>query len=76
MQMAFANKSFGFNGEAFDAEVGAHKVTGIGQKIVHVNVDNKTMSDFLFFKNLVARNHRIFRPIDIVFSQDVNLLCI
>ena len=26
MQMAFANKSFGFNGDAFVAEVGAHKV--------------------------------------------------
>ena len=31
MQMAFANKSFGFGGEAFVAEVGAHRVTGIGQ---------------------------------------------
>ena len=70
MQMAFANKSFGFNGDAFVAEVGAHKVIGVGQKIVHVNVDNKTMSDFLFLKDPVAANHTIFRPIDIVFSQD------
>jgi hypothetical protein len=28
------------------------------------------MSDFLFLKDPVAANHTVFRPIDIVFSQD------
>ena len=41
-QMAFANKSFGFGGEAFVAQVGAHGVRGVGQNVVRVNIDNKT----------------------------------
>ena len=47
IQMAFANKSFGFSGEAFVAQVGAHGVIGVGQNVVHVNIDNKTISNFL-----------------------------
>jgi hypothetical protein len=33
-QMAFANKSFGFGGEAFVAQVGLHAVRGVGQNVV------------------------------------------
>ena len=34
MQMAFANNSFGFGGDAFVTQVGAHGVRGIGQSVV------------------------------------------
>lgn len=70
IQMAFANKTFGFSGEAFVAQVGAHAVTGVGQNVVHVNIDNKTISNFLELKNPLAANHTIFRPTDVAFSQN------
>jgi glucose/arabinose dehydrogenase len=70
IQMAFANKSFGFNGEAFVAQVGAHAVKGVGQNVVHVNVDNKTISNFLVLKDPMQTNATIFRPTDIEFNQN------
>ncbi len=70
IQMAFANKTFGFSGEAFVAQVGAHGDIGVGQNVVHVNIDNKTISNFLELKNPLAANHTIFRPTDIAFSQN------
>jgi glucose/arabinose dehydrogenase len=70
MKMAFANKSFGFGGEAFVAQVGAHVVRGIGQNVVRVNIDNKTISNFLALKNPTQANSTIFRPTDIAFSQN------
>ena len=69
IQMAFANKSFGFEGEAFVAQIGSHAPppgTTVGQNVVHVNIDNKTVSDFISLKNPTT----IFRPTDIAFSQD------
>jgi glucose/arabinose dehydrogenase len=70
IQMAFANKSFGFSGEAFVAQVGAHAVKGVGQNVVHVNIDNKTISNFLVLKDPMQTNATIFRPTDIEFSQN------
>ena len=72
MQMAFANKSFGFGGEAFVAEVGAHGVRGVGQSVVRVNInDNKTtISDFLTLKNPTEANSTTFRPIGVEFSPN------
>ncbi len=69
IQMAFANKSFGFEGEAFVAQIGSHAPppgTTVGQNVVRVNIDNKTVSDFISLKNPTT----IFRPTDIAFSQD------
>ena len=69
IQMAFANKSFGFEGEAFVAQIGSHTPppgTTVGQNVVRVNIDNKTVTDFISLKNPTT----IFRPTDIAFSQD------
>ncbi len=76
IQIAFANKSFGFaDGEAFVAQMGTDAPiarplpppgTIIGQNIVHVDIGNKTVSDFLTLKNATTS----FRPTDIVFSND------
>jgi glucose/arabinose dehydrogenase len=76
-QMAFANKSFGFGGEAFVAEVGAHSVRGVGQSVVRVNIDNETtISDFLTLKNPNEANSTTFRPVDVEFSQNGTALYI
>ena len=76
-QMAFANKSFGFGGEAFVAEVGAHAVRGVGQSVVRVNIDNETtISDFLTLKNPNEANSTTFRPVDVEFSQNGTALYI
>jgi hypothetical protein len=45
-------------------------VRGIGQNVVRVNIDNKTISNFLALKNPTQANSTIFRPIDIAFSQN------
>ena len=69
IQMAFANKPFGFDGEAFVAQVGSHAPppgTTVGQNVVHVNIDNKTVSDFISLKNPTT----LFRPTDIEFNKD------
>jgi glucose/arabinose dehydrogenase len=77
MQMAFANKSFGFGGEAFVAQVGAHIVRGVGQNLVRVNIDNETtISDFLNLKKPFEANSTTFRPTDIAFSQNGTALYI
>jgi hypothetical protein len=77
-QMAFANKSFGFGGEAVVAEVGAHGVRGIGQNVVRVNIDNETttISDFLTLKNPNEANSTTFRPTGVEFSQNGTALYI
>jgi glucose/arabinose dehydrogenase len=83
IQMAFANRSslFGFSGEAFVAQIGTDAPisrplpppgTIIGQNIVHVNIHNKTISDFLTLKKATTA----FRPTDIVFSQNGTALYI
>ena len=55
IQMAFANESLGFPGEGFEAQIGTDAPISrplpptratIGQKVVRVNVDNKTMPRF------------------------------
>ena len=75
IQLAFANKSFGFEGEAFVAQMGTDAPisrplpppgTIIGQNIVHVNIENKTISDFISLKNATTT----FRPTDVVFGND------
>jgi glucose/arabinose dehydrogenase len=77
MKMAFANKSFGFGGEAFVAQVGAHGVRGVGQNIVRVNINNKTtISDFLTLKKPTEANSTSFRPTDVVFGQNETALYI
>ena len=40
--------------------------TIIGQNIVHVNIENKIISDFLTLKNATTT----FRPTDVVFGND------
>ena len=76
-QMAFANESFGFGGEAFVTEVGAHGVRGVGQSVVHVNIDNTTtISDFLTLKNPGEANSTTFRPIGVEFSRNGTALYI
>lgn len=68
IQMAFANKSFGFDGDAFVAQIGSHAPppgTTVGQNVVHVNIDNKTVSDFISLKNPTT----LFRPTDIEFNK-------
>ncbi len=76
-QMAFANKSFGFGGEAFVAQVGAHGVRGVGQNVVHINIENKTtISDFLTLKNPNEANSTTFRPTGVEFSQNGTALYI
>ena len=75
IQMEFANESFGFAGEAFVGQVGAHYhapgVT-VGQNVVRVNVDNKTITEFL----TLSKPTTIFRPTDIAFSQNGTALYI
>ena len=75
IQMAFANESFGFAGESFVAQFGTNAPisrplpppgTIIGQNIVHVNIDNKTISDFLTLNEVTTA----FRPTDVVFNQN------
>jgi glucose/arabinose dehydrogenase len=69
IQMAFANKSFGFDGEAFVAQIGSHAPppgTTVGQNVVRVNIDNKTISDFISLKNPTT----LFRPTDIEFNKE------
>jgi len=77
-QMAFANKSFGFGGEAFVAQVEAHGVRGVGQSVVHINIDDNetTISDFLTLKNPTEANSTTFRPIGVEFSQNGTALYI
>ncbi len=76
-QMAFANKSFGYGGEAFVAEVGAHGVRGVGQSVVRVNIDNTTtISDFLTLKNPTEANSTTFRPTGVEFSPNGTALYI
>jgi glucose/arabinose dehydrogenase len=77
-EMAFANESFGFGGEAFVTEVGAHGVRGVGQSVVHVNIDNNktTISDFLTLKNPNEANSTTFRPTGVEFSQNGTALYI
>lgn len=79
--MAFANKSFGFAGDAFVAQIGSDAPisrtipspdTIIGQNVVHVNINNKTISDFLTLKQSTTS----FRPTDIVFSRNGSALFI
>lgn len=68
IQMAFANKSFSFDGDAFVAQIGSHAPppgTTVGQNVVHVNIDNKTVSDFISLKNPTT----LFRPTDIEFNK-------
>ena len=75
IQMAFANESLGFPGEGFEAQIGTDAPISrplpptratIGQKVVRVNVDNKTISKFLSLNNATTT----FRPTDVVFSQN------
>lgn len=69
IQMAFGNKSFGFDGAAFVAQIGSHAPppgTTVGQNVVHVNIDNKTVSDFISLKNPTT----LFRPTDIEFNKE------
>jgi hypothetical protein len=69
IQMAFANDSFGFPGEAFVSQVGSHTPPpgmSIGQNVVRVNIDNKTISEFL----TLNKPSTLFRPTDIAFSQN------
>jgi glucose/arabinose dehydrogenase len=76
-QMAFANKSFGFGGEAFVAQVGAHGVRGVGQNVVRVNIDNNTtILDFLTLKNPSEANSTTFRPTGVEFSRNGTALYI
>ena len=76
-QMAFANESFGFGGEAFVTEVGAHGVRGVGQSVVQVNIDNTTtISDFLTLKNPGEANSTTFRPTGVEFSPNGTALYI
>jgi glucose/arabinose dehydrogenase len=79
IQLAFANESFGFPGEAFVGQMGTDAPISrplpppgeiIGQNIVHVNIDNKTITDFLTLKNTTTS----FRPTDVVFGQNGNAL--
>jgi glucose/arabinose dehydrogenase len=81
IQMVFANKSFGFAGDAFVAQIGSDAPISrtipppdavIGQNIVHVNIDNKTISDFLSLKKSTAN----FRPTDVAFSKNGSALFI
>ena len=75
IQMAFANESFGFEGEAFVAQIGSHTPppgTTVGQNVVRVNIDNNTVSDFLTLKNPTTK----FRPTDVVYSQNGTALYI
>ena len=81
IQMAFANESFGFAGEAFVGQMGTDAPisrslpppgTIIGQNVVHVNIDNKTITDFLTLNKATTS----FRPTDIVFSQNGTALFI
>jgi hypothetical protein len=80
IQMDFANESFGFPGEAFvsqigtDAPIARPPPTGtiIGQNVVRVNTDNKTISDFLSLNNSTTE----FRPTDPLFSQNGTALYI
>ena len=75
--MAFANESFGFGGEAFVTEVGAHGVRGVGQSVVRVNIDNTTtISDFLTLKNPTEANSTTFRPTGVEFSPNGTALYI
>ncbi|HZA62427.1 MAG TPA: hypothetical protein VE573_06110 [Nitrososphaeraceae archaeon] len=79
IQLAFANESFGFPGEAFVGQMGTDAPISrplpppgeiIGQNIVRVNIDNKTITDFLTLKNPTTS----FRPTDVVFGQNGNAL--
>jgi glucose/arabinose dehydrogenase len=81
IQIAFANESFGFPGEAFVAQMGTDAPisrplpppeTIIGQNVVRVNIDNKTISNFLNLNKATTS----FRPTDIVFSQNGSALYI
>jgi glucose/arabinose dehydrogenase len=81
IQIAFANESFGFAGEAFVAQMGTDAPisrslpppgTIIGQNVVHVNIDNKTITDFLTLNKAATS----FRPTDVVFSQNGTALFI
>src|ERR687889_645297 len=81
IQIAFANESFGFQGEAFVAQMGTDAPisrtlpppgTIIGQNVVHVNIDNKTITDFL----TLNKSSTSFRPTDVVFSQNGTALYI
>jgi glucose/arabinose dehydrogenase len=81
IQIAFANESFGFAGEAFVAQMGTDAPisrslpppgTIIGQNVVHVNIDNKTITDFLTLNKATTS----FRPTDVVFSQNGTALFI
>jgi hypothetical protein len=71
----FANESFGFPGEALVAQIGTGAPiarpppptgTIIGQNVVRINVDNKTISEFLSLNNATTG----FRPTDAVFGQN------
>jgi glucose/arabinose dehydrogenase len=75
IQIAFANESFGFPREGFVAQIGTDAPISrppppsgviIGQNVVRVNVDNKTISEFLSLNNATTG----FRPTDVVFSQN------
>ena len=81
IQLAFANESFGFPGEAFVGQMGTDAPisrslpppgTIIGQNVVHVNIDNKTITDFLTLNKATTS----FRPTDVVFSQNGTALFI
>lgn len=81
IQMDFANESFGFPGEAFVSQIGTDAPiampppptgTIIGQNVVRVNTDNKTISDFLSLNNSTTE----FRPTDPLFSQNGTALYI
>jgi glucose/arabinose dehydrogenase len=75
IQIDFANESFGLPGDAFVAQIGTDAPiarpilptgTIIGQNVVRINVDNKTISEFLSLNNATTG----FRPTDAVFSQN------
>lgn len=76
IQIVFSNgSSFGFNGEAFVAQIGTDAPvsmpppppgTIIGQNVVRVNVDNQTISEFVALNNYTTA----FRPTDVVFSNN------
>lgn len=75
IQIAFANESFGFPGEAFVAQMGTFAPNTqpalpqgsiIGQNVVQVNTDNNTISDFLTLNKPTTS----FRPTDVTFNQN------
>ena len=71
IQVDFADGQFGFEGEAFVAQIGPNAPAPpeqgiVGQDVVRVNVENGTVQEFL----TLIQPSKSFKPTDVLFQKD------